>query len=175
MQLEDITYYIINESIQLANAKQDHNYLMDYKKMLYMLFLIECEYMKQTNIPLFVEDFFLSANGIAIGVDKGHNFDISLSKHIEQRLFIFEDAECNKYTHPTFEIQLDDFTKDIVDRVIQDYGFVSLSILKGLILATLKEKNTYDYKLVSKPKMQSLFKTEVLANNGISRTRELKA
>lgn len=174
MKIEDIAYYIINESIQLANANQDYNYLMDYKKMLYMLFLVECEYMKQTNTSLFVEDFFLSTNDVAIGVEKGRTFDISLSKFLEQRLFIFEDVQYNKYTHPTFEMQFDAFTKKVINKVLMEYGFISINLLREMLVETFNLKGVYNYTLIEKEKMKSLFGVDTPTNNGISRIRELK-
>ena len=50
---------------------------MDYNKLLFMLFIVECEYLKQNNSALFTEDFFMSANGVAIGIQIRNNMDIS--------------------------------------------------------------------------------------------------
>lgn len=173
MKIEDIAYYIINESIQLANLKQDKNYLMDFKKILYILFLIECEYLKQTNTPLFAEDFFLSASGIAIGIETDKTFDISLSKYLEQRLFIFEDVECRKYTHPTFEMKLDKLINDIVAKILNEYGFIPLNLLKELFVEILNLKGIYNFKPIGKAKMQSLFNSDTLADDGKSIKRKL--
>ena len=173
MTLEDMAYHIINESIHLANLRLDENYLMDFKKILYILFLVECEYMKQTNTPLFAEDFFLSASGIAVGVEKGKNFDISLSKYIEQKLFIFEDVERGIYTNPTFETKVDHLINDIVAKILNEYGFISLNLLKALFAEVLNLKGVYSFNLIEKNRMKSLFEDEVLNNVGISRIREL--
>lgn len=168
MKIEDVSYYLINKSLQLVNETLDDNYLMDYNKLLFMLFLVECEYLNQNNSTLFTEDFFMSANGVAIGIQMRNTFDISLTKYLEQRLFIFEDVAFNKYTHPTFEMQFDNPTKDIMDYVMVNYAFLSLNVLKGVFSESLNLKNIYSYILIEKDKMRSLLgvsnNTEVTIN-----------
>ena len=86
MKIEDVSYYIINKSLQLSNINQDNNYLVDFEKLVYLLLLIECEYIKNNNTKLFSEDFIISSRELKIGNQIDHNFDFEYNFSISIKM-----------------------------------------------------------------------------------------
>ena len=63
-------------------------YLLDFNKLLYILLLIENEYIKNYETPLFDETFIFGNKELYIGIQNNFHFDISATEYLKNKLFI---------------------------------------------------------------------------------------
>lgn len=150
--IENISYYIINKSLQLSNVNQDNNYLVDFEKLVYLLLLIEIEYIKINNTNLFSEDFIVSSRELKIGNQIGCNFDFEYNEFLKNKLFIFINMYNNYYTTQTFKVNLDKETQSIIDKVMIEYDCFSTNELKNILFEKFQLKDLYGYKILTRTK-----------------------
>lgn len=151
---ENISYYMINKGLQFTNLNADERYVLDFNRLLYLLLIVESEYMKLTAEPLFPEDFFENTQGISFGTTDKTVCDMYYTDYLKQKLSIFENVENNKYGCKAFEFIPDELICEIIDNIMLVFGTMSLGELKQFVQMKLELK--YDYpKLITKEKLMS--------------------
>ena len=152
MKIEDVSYYIINKSLQLSNVNQDNNYLVDFEKLVYLLLLIEIEYIKINNTNLFSEDFIVSSRELKIGNQIGCNFDFEYNEFLKNKLFIFINMYNNYYTTPTFKVNVEKEIESIIDKVMIEYDCFSTNELKNILFGKFELQDLRGYKSLTRIK-----------------------
>lgn len=152
---EHVSHYMINKGLQFANLTDDERFILDFNRLLYLLLIIESEYMKLTNISLFNEDFFVTEQGLAIGATNESVYDIYFTDYLKQKLSIFENVISNKYECKAFEFIPQELICEIADNVMLVFGMVSLDELRELIKNKLNVK--FDYTtIISKEELMQI-------------------
>ena len=152
MKIEDVSYYIINKSLQLSSINQDTNYLVDFEKLVYLLLLIEIEYIKINNTNLFSEDFIVSSRKLKIGNQIGCNFDFEYNEFLKNKLFIFINMYNNYYTTPTFKVNVEKEIESIIDKVMIEYDCFSTNELKNILFEKFELQDLRGYKSLTRIK-----------------------
>ena len=152
MKIEDVSYYIINKSLQLSNVNQDNNYLVDFEKLVYLLLLIEFEYIKINDTKLFNEDFMISSKEIKIGNQIGCIFDFEYHEYLKNKLYIFINIYNNYYTTPTFKVEFNKKLENLIDKVMLEYDCFSTNELKNILFEKFELQDLRGYKSLTRTK-----------------------
>ena len=134
MRGKDIATAIINRSIDYKNKTGDERYYNNFYCVNKLMYFAHCEYLKQNKEPLISEQEKITAQ--------------LSGPFFESTLFIFRDYIFNNIKEKLEqEIQLSNSIKELIDKIVQEYGFFTdqeIGILSKKDEAYLEASNKED-------------------------------
>lgn len=157
-RIENVAFYIVNKSIELAREKQDKSYLMDYDKLLGVIMLAQIKSYQILKQPLVNEDFYLTKIGLRIK-DESDRYTLqsgyNANSVLRIKLLPFEaNNGSGIYDKKCYEIDLDTITKTILDEQVANARSINPEYIKNYIDFTFgTNKNNIENFVITKEEL----------------------
>lgn len=162
-KIENVSYYLINKSVDMANSYLNNNYLLSYEKLLGLILLAQSEHMQTYSENLVNEDIYYTSVGLRIkDGDTAYNnkaFDTA-NQELRMKLLPYESRDdIPVYDKKGFEVssEMDMKARTILEDVYIRFGELSERTIKSYIEIIFAEgKQNKNYFLISKDELKKL-------------------
>lgn len=156
-KLEMMAYYLINRSVENFRATLNTNYLLNYKKLVSLLLIAQCEAYNRYGINLINPDFYMTNNGLYFNNSDesgkpGRDYEL-----LNLKLLVYEDVNTGLYSESAFEPELDNNTKFILQNVLNRFGYVSDRNFHNFFKDSVEPINVSGVKKLNKNDLQIPF------------------